>query len=595
MLSGPSLLAPFAAVVAEFDSPVSVPLPADVASSRVRALIPQPVVQRLMLPSSPIAFEELVARLANAAQDMRGPCGLPVRASRAGAVSCRVALGYHDAPTALLALTFALEATAFLFAPASSDRDALRRITATFQRHAATTWSRQPDLIARALMRVARSRGIPVYPVSPGSRIWMYGQGAAGLHFLEAGNHSDSLTGNLLQRDKFLSNQLIVRLGLPGVEHGIATHLRQASLIAERLGFPVVVKPIDSGKGKGVSANIGDAQSLASAFAKAIQVSSKGVLVERHVAGDDHRIAVFGGRTAWVVQRSAPRVVGDGQHTVAQLIEQENLERCDGDVAAGFLQRLEVDPDMLAELAKQGLTPQDRPAAGRTVLLRSVANLATGGTWRDRSAEIHPDNREMAETIARGFHMDSLGIDFITTDIARSWREGACAVIEVNATPGISSDLHAEGILRHKFPGGSDGRVPSVVCIGLGAPIADRIREAFEAAGHQTGQTDAEATRLRGRHFAPPVDGLPARVMALLLDPACTALVIAASPQDIVEHGFPLDRCDLAVVGEPVSGPMQRLIEGCSGRVIAGVHAGNADSLVLPQVARLLDHRPRGG
>lgn len=97
--------------------------------------------------------------------------------------------------------------------------------------------------------------------------------------------------------------------------------------------------------------------------------------------------------------------------------------------------------------------------------MRSIANTGTGGTVADCTALIHPDNREMAEGIARGFRLDAVGIDFMTTDIGKSWRESPCAVIEVNTTPGFSSDVRAELVMRGRFPDGDDGRIPCIVAV----------------------------------------------------------------------------------------------------------------------------------
>jgi cyanophycin synthetase len=301
----------------------------------------------------------------------------------------------------------------------------------------------QPDFIACALMRAARKRGVPVYPVSPGSRIWLYGQGSAGLRFFEVANQRDSFTRSLLARNKFLSNQFITRLGFPGATHGIAKDPQSALHIAQKRGFPVVVKLLDLGKGRGVTTEISSGAELAAAFAKAIAASPKGALVERHIRSEDHRLAVIGGKLAWAVQRSPPRMVGDGSHTIAELIEEENRRRNDADVAAGFVTRLAIDADMLAVLSKQGFALEDRPQPGTSVRLRSIPNTSTGGQISDCTPSVHPDNREMVESIARGLRMDMLGIDFVTPDISRSWRELDCAVIEVNARPGFSSDERA--------------------------------------------------------------------------------------------------------------------------------------------------------
>ncbi len=590
VLEGPSTLAPFAAVVAEFSSPFESPLEASRAASQLTELLPGEFRQRIVLPPEDVAFEQLAMALASALQDLQGPCGLPAKVRRTDAGRGRILLGFVDAQATLLALRAGLEIAGAVFARPGGDPDSKRAFAALIQHVGVVMQIRQPDFIARALIRAARIRNIPCYFVSPGSRTWLYGQGKAGLHFFEAASQRDSHTGSRLVRDKFLSNQLVTRLGLPGVKHGIAHDVKAAAQIAAQLGFPLVVKPTDKAKGTGVSTNITTLDELAKAFARASELTDRNVIVERQVPGDDHRIAVFGGRFAWAVRRSPPRLVGDGQHTVTELIERENESRSDAEVAAGFVKRLAIDADLLAVLAKQQMRPEDRPEAGRVVRLRDIANTATGGTIADCSADIHPDNRELAETIARSFRMDALGIDFMTPDITKSWREVDCAVLEINQTPGFSSDGRAEIILREAFPPGTDGRIPSVVLIGARWPVVERVARIFQADGVRVGRTDATVTLVGEHRRCEGARSLPDRVMSLLLDGGCEALVIGASPGDIEQHGFPLDRCDLALIAEgtPVTDPLRTLIDDCAASTIDGVTESNIDARVLSAVVAIL-------
>jgi D-alanine-D-alanine ligase-like ATP-grasp enzyme len=593
VLHGPSPLAPFAAVIAEFDNTFASLLPAARVGSQLAKSLSSRFRSQVELSPDGVAFEVLAASLANALQDLRGPCGLPVETLRTRSGRCRIALGFVDPQATLSALRAGIHVSAFMFGHSGADGERAGAVAAMLRRAEAELHSLLPDYVTRSLMRVARARGIPVYAVSSGSRVWMYGQGSAGHHFWEAANDHDSLTGHLLTRDKVLSNQLIWQLGLPGVAHGVARDVGDATQIAAKLGFPVVVKPIDSGKGNGVTANVEGLGELESAFAKASPFSARGVIVERHVAGEDHRLAVFGGRLAWVVRRSPPRILGDGQSTVAQLVEQAIESRSAADIEAGFINPLAVDDDMLAVLAKQGLELNDRPPAGRSVQLRSIANMATGGTLVDCTAQTHPDNREMAEMIARSFRMDAVGIDFITTDISRSWREGGSAVIEVNATPGISADSHAETILRHKFPRGIDGRVPSIVILAAESTLADPVQASVQAAGLRVGKVDSSGTTLSGQAIGPGNASVAASVMALLLSPSCDGLVIRLAPQEVERLGFPMDRCDLVLIGDEValSERMRELIGVFAQKIIDGVNSGNLESLVLPAIASMLKKR----
>lgn len=566
LFEGPSVQAPFAAVMVEADCPVS-RIPQDKLEGCLRQFLSPELIRHVTFPLRDGGFESVTAALANAFQDCAGANGLPVQAKRtAQGASCRILLGYIDPMAATLALQMALDVTAALFAQLAGRRVDTTSLTTRMRRTVDQIRARQPDPLARVLIGAARRRGIPVYPVASGSRVWLFGQGARGIHFFEVANHFDAMTGSRIAKNKFHSNQLIAGLGFPGVRHGLAPSPEAATRLAAEIGYPVVVKPLASGKGAGVTAYITREADVVAAFAEASRISRGDVLVERHVPGDDHRLVVIGGELAWAVRRSPPAVVGDGEHSIIELMDMENCRRAGlpaADIASG---KLVLDAEMRAVLGSQDFGPEDRPAAGTRVILRHIANIARGGTLADCTASVHPEVRDMAEAIARSFHLDAMGLDFMTPDISRSWREVACAVLEVNATPGFSSEGRAEIILDAKFPGGGNGRVPAIVLVEMPPAAMERVVAAGEAAGRCVGRTDGRATFLGDRPRMQATAALPARVRALVMDAACEALVIAVTAAEIEGHGFPLARCDVAIVGNrvPVSEAMQRLIESCA-------------------------------
>jgi len=584
VLHGPNVFVPFPAVLAEVSGADATLLGGPRLDGILADILPAVLVGSVAVPSGEISFADLAAVLARMLLDLHGPSQLRVDVQAGTAGSRRVLIETLDPQAGLAVLRASVEVAGIVFAHTHGTPERRQHVATLLQTVEGVLRFRQPDYIARALMRAARRRGIPFYPVSPTSRIWLYGQGSLGSHLFEAASERDSLTGMRLTQNKFLSNQLVTRLGLPGVAHGIARDAASAARIAAELGFPVVVKPIDRGRGIGVRANITSNDELKAAFTTAQAQSERGVLVERHVAGEDHRLAVFGGRFAWAVRRSPPRVKGDGRRSVTELIRQENENRSDADIAAGFVARLAIDADMRSVLAKQGLRPEDRPEAGRVVQLRTIANTATGATVTDCTASIHPDNRALAEAIARGFRMDAVGIDFMTPDITRSWREVACGVLEVNPTPGFSSDGRADIILRESFPDGADGRIPSVVLVGAPRSLVDRVAVWLESGGRCAGCTGAVETVLAGQRRCEDRRGLHARVQALVLDPGCEALVIDASPDDVESLGFPLDRCSVALIAEGVAlgEPLRRLIDDCAAQIVEDVNEGNFDQRAAP-------------
>jgi cyanophycin synthetase len=400
-----------------------------------------------------------------------------------------------------------------------------------------------PPKSMQMLMRSADARGIPYYSICASTSFWQFGQGALGRHLAPNTAETDSHTGALIAGHKLRSNNLVLRLGYPGVEHVIVDNAAQAVRAAEKIGFPVVVKPVASGKGFGITAAITDPSEIPAAYDLAKPYGRNGVLVERHVEGTDHRIAVFGGKFAFAGAKHPARVFGNGKQSIAMLIEEENRRRL-GDPEAKAIFR---DEAMDRLLAKAGLDYEHCPGPGVEVRLRTVANIAMGGTWEETPA-VHRDNIEMAEALSRAFRLDQLGVDFITNDITRSWRETDCAIIEVNETPGFLTFAHAERVLENMLPKEQAYRIPTLLMLDCSEATLECAWEVVAAAGRRVGIATHDKTMLGGQLKGRPSHGLHARVNSLVANPDCEALVVAARREDVLRAGLPLDRFDLAVL-----------------------------------------------
>ena len=539
---GPSLLAPWPAVIGRISGTTAAAIPISQALARIGPLLPAGL-GRLELPGETVTMGQLAAALAQCFVDEGSDA---VRHEVIGPGSQIIALGYDEPQASQLALMMGIRLAVYAVAPSANaaGAEALRQMA---QQTAEQIAALAPDFIARPLVRAARRRGIPVRALVPGRRIWAYGQGCRRVDFFEVATGRDSLTGTLLARNKSFTNQLIASLGFPGTRFGLASDFATAAEIARAIGYPVVVKPIDGGKGLGVTADIRDEAELHTAVQAGLTAFSPTVLVEKHVIGDDHRIAVIGGRFAWAYQRRPAQIIGDGRRTARMLIDDENRTRDGAMVAAGFLQPLVVDAEMLELLRRAGFGLDAVPPAGQRIGLRTVANISAGGTLEEITTDVHPDNIAMAEALARSFGLDAMGIDFITPDISRSWREIACAVIEVNGTPAISADNQAEVVLARSFPVGDDGRIATVVIVDetplLSQHYATLMRDRMIGVGlanHSTTALDGVVRHLAGA-------ALGDRAGGLLLDPATRLLVVSLPLAELAEAGLPLDRCDLLI------------------------------------------------
>jgi cyanophycin synthetase len=587
-LPGPSVFVPFAAVVAEFTIPTAMESARGGALPEVIcARLPEAVTARIQTLDWGAPFETLVAELAQALQDWHGPNNLPCQTSRTPSGRGLVYLGYYDEQATAQALQLGYELALVAAAQRQQAVDANSALLARLVQLGAVMQARQPRELDRAMIRAARAREIPFYRVVPGERMFQYGQGKYGRHFLGTGNQCDSYTGILLQENKAISNFLVRRLGFPGVEHGVADTADTAIRLASRIGYPVVIKPIDGRQGQGVTAGVTSEEEVAVAFAEANAISPRQVIVERFVEGENSRLVVHGGRFAYAYKRFPPRLVGDGEHTVTGLIDLENQRRAET-AAEGIPKQLKVDSGMIAFLQKQTLRLNDRVPAGQVVTLRNLANVNTGGTAVVVTDRVHADNRGMAEAIARCFRLDTVGIDFLTADITKSWREVRCAVIEVNSSPSFAfADTQARLPLERAFPGTFAGRIPSLVVVSMEPAQVKEVVPILQRQGLTVGFVEHASSSLGGEPRAIEHVRLAERVQGLLLDPACEALVVACTPEEILEQGLSVDRCDLCVIEPQVKSwqPLRGLLEQCSGRIIENVPAKAAVTQWLKDTA----------
>ena len=243
---------------------------------------------------------------------------------------------------------------------------------------------------------------------------------------------------------------------------------------AKLIGFPVVLKPLAGNHGRGVSINLKKPEEVEVAFEKARE-HGRTIIVESYIEGFDHRLLVIDGELVAAAKREPGHVVGDGKHTIEQLVDIVNEDPRRGVGHEKVLTRLEFDHQAERLLKKIGYDKDTVPKKDEVVYLRSTANLSTGGTALDVTDTIHPDNREMAIRAIKAIGLDIGGVDFLTKDITLSYREAGGAICEVNAGPGFRMHVApSEGTPRDVggavvdmlFPPDTPTRVPIAAVTG---------------------------------------------------------------------------------------------------------------------------------
>lgn len=407
-----------------------------------------------------------------------------------------------------------------------------------------------------ALARAANQKGIYYHRFFKPGHFLQLGQGVHLKRIMETAGDKTSLISRMFSADKLLTVSLLQANGIPTPGSRTVVSMDQAKSVASELGYPLVVKPRSMGKGKGVVVNIRDEKTFLAAI-KGVAAYNAGILIERHIEGYDHRLLVVGGEFVAAAKRLPALVVGDGNSSVRQLVEQINRDPRRGINFERVLEKIELDEEARQRLADENMSPDSVPQKGQTVRLRGTANISRGGTSLDVTDDIHPDNRLIAERAARLIGLDVAGIDFFTPDITRSWRDIRCAILEVNSTPGLRPHLGANPdrdvaapIIEHYFPEGCDGRIPTVGITGsLGkTTTSNMVADILSAAGMHVARSTTQGSWI-GSERIKEGDVAGGRSGALLMrDPSVDAGVFELSRGGLIKIGMGIDSVDVGAV-----------------------------------------------
>ena len=357
--------------------------------------------------------------------------------------------------------------------------------------------------------------------------------------------------------DKDDANSLLYDLGLPVPEQELVYSEREALAAAHHIGFPVVVKPLDANHGRGVSINLNSDEEVVRAFAVArSQGSGNAVLVESFITGFDHRMLVIGGKLIAVAKRVPGHVVGDGEHTVEELVEIVNSDPRRGIGHEKVLTKIQLDLQAERLLDQKGYTRQTVLPEGEVLYLRSTANLSTGGTAIDLTDVVHPDNRDMAERAIQAIGLDVGGVDFLTDDITQSYKEIGGAIVEVNAAPGFRMHVApSEGtprdvagpVIDMLFPPGTPRRIPIAAITGTNGKTttARMVAHILKSTGHTVGMTSTDGVYIDGRLTVKGDMTGPTGAQMVLRDPSVDCAVMETARGGLLRSGMGYTRCDV--------------------------------------------------
>jgi cyanophycin synthetase len=358
--------------------------------------------------------------------------------------------------------------------------------------------------------------------------------------------------------DKEETNRILGDLGLPVPRQRLVHAEEDAAMVAERFGYPVVVKPLDANHGRGVSLDLAGAEQVRIAFHKARE-HSRGVIVETFIQGFDHRMLVVNGELIAVAQRIPGHVVGDGRHTVEELVEIVNHDPRRGIGHEKVLTRLELDHQAERCLRERGYDRASMPPGGETVYLRLTGNLSTGGTAIDVTDAVHPDNREMAVRAVKAVGLDVGGVDFLTTDITQSYKDVGGAICEINAAPGFRMHVApSEGkprdvagpVMDMLFAPGTPSRIPIAAITGTNGKTttARMLAHVFKLAGHHVGLATTDGVYIDGQLTVKGDMTGPTAARMVLRDPHVDVAVLETARGGLLRSGMGYRKCNVGAV-----------------------------------------------
>ena len=408
-----------------------------------------------------------------------------------------------------------------------------------------------------SLIRAAEERGIPWLRLSAQSLVQL-GHGKYQQRIQATVTGRTPHIAVELASDKDETNKILGALGLPVPRQELVDSQTDALKAARKLAGPVVLKPYNGNHGRGITINITQDDDIRAAFVAA-QEHSQSVIVETYVPGDDHRLLVVNGELVAATRRTPGHVLGDGRRSVAELVEILNQDPRRGVGHEKVLTRIVLDREAGMMLERAGYTADSVPKSGELVGLRSTANLSTGGTATDVTDIIHPDNRAMAERAVRAIGLDVGGVDFITTNIAESYKRIGGGICEVNAAPGFRMHIApSEGTPRDAagpvidmlFPPGTPSRVPIAAVTGTNGKTttARMLAHIAKMAGFTPGLTTTDGVYIDGQRTVEGDMTGPVSARMVLRDPQIDLAVLETARGGLLRSGMGVAEIDVGAV-----------------------------------------------
>ncbi|HEY0031041.1 MAG TPA: cyanophycin synthetase [Bacteroidia bacterium] len=413
------------------------------------------------------------------------------------------------------------------------------------------------------LLDEVKRRGIPYRQFDNGSLITM-GYGSKQKKLRTAVVDTTSGLGIELAGDKEETKKILSEAHLP-VPKGILVYTEQElKLRFEEMQLPVVVKPLDGNHGRGVTTNIYTLEDALFGYNIAKKISIP-IIVEEYIPGDDYRFLVVNYEFVAAAKRTPAFVTGDGRSTIMDLINEANKDPERGDGSEHVLAFIKVDSATEKILKEKDLNLNFVLSEGEVLYLKDTANISAGGIATDVTDEVDPENKFMAEHVARLFNLDICGIDVVATRVDVPLTREIGGIIEVNAGPGLRMHSNpqkgtprnvAAPIISMLFPDEDSTRIPLIAVFGKNdnSTLIHLIAELAQKSGRKPGITVKGEIVIQGHLISEGNFDYYANTQDVLFDPLIDFAVVETNESVIKEKRQGFDYCDIVVVPSPANG-----------------------------------------
>lgn len=294
---------------------------------------------------------------------------------------------------------------------------------------------------------------------------------------------------------------------------------------------------------------------------KRSQIASP-IIVEKYIQGNDFRFLVINYQLVAVAQRWPACVIGNGVSTIKALIDEVNNDPRRGENQENILSKINLDESTTRILAELGFTTETILDINYKLYLKNTPNLRTGGTSVDVTDIVHPQNRFIAERVARLFHLDVCGIDMVMDRVDLPCTKNNSAIINVNATPGLRMHLKpsmglsrnvAKNIIDMLYPAGTVCRIPIIAVSGTYSTIITQWIAYFaQHTGYYVGCSNTDGVYINNQFICGGECSGAQSAKIILRDPLINFAVLECPQQDILNSGLGFDHCSISIIEDSI-------------------------------------------